>query len=75
MNDSRFRTNRKIKLYENVNFNDKINKLQNDVRHNRRQRLKNRINERQDRLFVRQDSRKRHRRAVYELRAKNQSSL
>ncbi len=41
MNDSRFRTNREIELYENVRFNDKINELQNDVRHNRRQRLKN----------------------------------
>jgi hypothetical protein len=75
MNDSRFRVNREIKLYENVCFNDKINELQNDVRHNRRQRLKNRADERQNRLFVRQNSRERLRRATHELRAKNQSSL
>ncbi len=37
MNDSRFRADRKIKLYENVRFNDKINELQSDVRHNRSQ--------------------------------------
>ncbi len=75
MNDSRFRTNREIKLYENVRFNDKINELQNDVRHNRRQRLKNRVNERQDRLSVRQDPRKRLCYAIHELRAENQSGL
>jgi hypothetical protein len=75
MNDSRFRANRKIELYENVRFNDKINELQNDVRYNRRQRLKNRADERQDRLFVQQDSRKRFCRTIHELRAENQSSL
>ncbi len=56
MNDSRFRANRKIKLYKDVRFDDKINELQNNVRHNRRQRLKNRANERQNRFFVRQNS-------------------
>jgi hypothetical protein len=53
MNDSRFRANRNIELYENVRFSDKIDELQNDVRYNRRQRLKNRTDERQDRLSVR----------------------
>jgi hypothetical protein len=75
MNDSRFRANRKIELYENVCFNDKINELQNDVRHNRRQRLKNRVDEHQDRFFIRQDSRERLCRTAHELRAENQSSL
>ncbi len=75
MNDSRFRANRKIELYEDVCFSDKINELQNDIRHNRRQRLKNRTDERQNRLFVRQDSRQRFCCATHELRAKNQSSL
>ncbi len=56
MNDSRFRINRKIKLYKNVRFDDKINELQNDVRHNRRQLLKNRANKRQNRFSVRQNS-------------------
>ncbi len=51
MNNSRFRTNRKIKLYKDVRLDDKINELQNDVRHNRCQRLKNRTNERQNRFF------------------------
>jgi hypothetical protein len=52
MSDSRFRTDRKMKLYKDVCFDDKINELQNDVRHNRRQRLKNRANKRQDRLSL-----------------------
>jgi hypothetical protein len=75
MSDSRFRADLKIELYENVRFNDKINELQDDVRHNRRQRLKNRADERQDHLFVQQDSRERFCRAAYELRVENQSSL
>jgi hypothetical protein len=75
MSDSRFRANRKIELYEDVRLSDKINELQDDVRHNRRQRLRNRANERQNRLFVRQDSRERLCRAAHELRAENQSSL
>jgi hypothetical protein len=66
MNDSRFRANREIELYEDVRLNDKINELQNNVRHNRHQRLKNRINKYQDCFFVRQDLRKRLRRAVHE---------
>jgi hypothetical protein len=37
--------------------------------------LKNWTNERQNRFFVRQDSRKRYYRAVHELREENQSSL
>ncbi len=41
MNDSRIRANRKIKLYKNVHFDNKIDELQNNVRHNRRQKLKN----------------------------------
>jgi hypothetical protein len=57
MNDSRFRANQETELYEDVCLNDKINELQNDVRHNRRQRLKNRADKRQNRLFVRQNSR------------------
>jgi hypothetical protein len=40
MNDSRFQADRKIELYKNVRFDDKMNELQSDVRHNRRQRLK-----------------------------------
>jgi hypothetical protein len=52
MSDSRFRTNRKIELYKNVRFDDKINKLQNDVRHNRCQRLKIRANKHQNRLSL-----------------------
>jgi hypothetical protein len=52
MSDSRHRTNRKIELYKNVRFDNKINELQNYVRHNRCQRLKNRINERQDRFYL-----------------------
>ncbi len=75
MSDSSFRTNREIELYENVCFSDKIHELQNDVRHNRRQRLRNRTNERQNRLFVQQDSRERFCRAAHELRTKNQSNL
>ncbi len=51
INDSRFRTNRKIELYKDVCFDDKINELQNDVRHNRCPRLRNRANEHQNRLF------------------------
>jgi hypothetical protein len=47
MSDSRFRADRKIELYKDVRFDDKINELQNDVRHNRRQRLRNRADERQ----------------------------
>jgi hypothetical protein len=52
ISDSRLRTNRKIELYKNVRFDDKINELQNDVRHNRCQRLKNQTNERQNRLSL-----------------------
>ncbi len=52
MSDSRFQADRKIELYKNVCFNDKIIELQNNVHHNRCQRLKNRSDERQDRLFV-----------------------
>ncbi len=55
MSDSRIRADRKAKLYKDVCFNNKINKLQSDVHHNRRQRLKNRVNERQNRLFIRQN--------------------
>jgi hypothetical protein len=55
MNDSWFRADRKIELYEDFRFDDKIYELQNDVRHNRRQRLKNRADERQNCFFVRQD--------------------
>jgi hypothetical protein len=36
MNDSWFRADRKIELYEDFRFDDKIYELQNDVRHNRR---------------------------------------
>jgi hypothetical protein len=36
MNDSRFRANRKIELYKDFRFDNKIYELQNDVRHNRR---------------------------------------
>jgi hypothetical protein len=36
MNNSRFSADRKIELYKNNCFDDKINELQNDVRHNRR---------------------------------------
>jgi hypothetical protein len=75
MNNSRFRTNRKIELYEDFRFNDKIYELQNDVRHNRRYRLKNRVNERQDCFFVRQDSRKRLCCAIHKLRTENQLNL
>jgi hypothetical protein len=75
MSDSRFRTNRKIELYKNVRFDDKINELQNDVRHNRCQRLKNRANERQDRLSLWQNSWERLRRTTHEIRTKNQSDL
>jgi hypothetical protein len=75
MNDSRFRANRKIELYENVRLSDKINELQNDVRHNRRQRLRNRADKRQNRFFGRQNSQERLCRAAHELRAENQSSL
>jgi hypothetical protein len=71
MSDSRFRADRKIELYEDVNVNDEINELQNDVNPNRRQRLKNRVNERQNRLFVRQDSRERFCRVAHEFRAEN----
>jgi hypothetical protein len=74
MNNSRFRTNRKIELYENVCFNNKINELQNDIRHNRHQRLKSRKNERQNRFFVQQDSRERFYRTIHEFRAENQSN-
>jgi hypothetical protein len=42
--------------YKDVRLDDKINELQSDVRHNRRQRLKNRVNERQNRFSVRQNS-------------------
>jgi hypothetical protein len=75
MNDSRFRANRKIELYEDFRFDDKIYELQNDVCHNRRQRLKNRADERQDYFFVQQDSRECLCRAIHKLRAENQSSL
>ncbi len=75
MSDSRFQTNRKIELHENIRLNDKINELQNAVRHNRRQRLKIRENEDHNRLFIRQDSRDRLCRAIYEIRTKNQLSL
>jgi hypothetical protein len=36
MNDSWFRVNRKIELYEDFRFDDQINELQNNVHHNRR---------------------------------------
>jgi hypothetical protein len=56
MSDSRFQADRKIELYKDVHFDDKINELQSDVRHNRRQQLKNRADKRQNRLSVRQNS-------------------
>ncbi len=34
MNDLQFLTNRNIKLYKNICFDDKINEWQNDVRYN-----------------------------------------
>jgi hypothetical protein len=37
MSDSRFRADRKIRLYKDVRLDDKINELQSDVRYNRRQ--------------------------------------
>jgi hypothetical protein len=52
MSDSRLRTDREAELYRNVRLDDKINELQNNVRHNRCQRLKNRANEHQDPLSL-----------------------
>ncbi len=66
MNDSKFRTNRKIKLYEDFYFDDYIYELQNNVYHNNRQRLKNRANERQNDFLIRQNSRKRLCRTTHE---------
>ncbi len=75
MNNSRFRTSRKIKLYEDVRLDDQIYELQDNVRYKNRQRLKNRADERQDCLFIRQDSRERLRCAIHELRTERQLNL
>ncbi len=55
MSCAKFRTNRRIELHENLRIDDEIDELQNHVCHRRHQRLKNRVDERQDNFLVRKD--------------------
>ncbi len=75
MSRARFRTNRKTELHENLRIDDEIDELQNHVCHRCCHRLKNRVNERQDNILVRENRKKRIRRAINQLRAKRQSDL
>jgi hypothetical protein len=75
MNCAKFRINRKIDIHENLCINDEIDELQNHVRHRYCQRLRNRVNERQNDFLVRENREKRIHRAINRFRVKRQSDL